>query len=109
MEWRIERDVLRGTTSCITGYGSTWPAAYDATVSEHRSGRVTVDTATFEQSSWAKATFVVSWPDVEVSTSATMDVRVMPTSYEVVIDLVASQGVQTVACRRWERSITRHA
>jgi len=109
VEWRIERDVLRGTTSCITGYGSTWPAAYDATVSEHRSGRVMVDTATFEQSSWAKATFAVSWPDVEVSTSATMDVRVMPTSYEVVIDLVASQGVETVACRRWERSITRHA
>lgn len=107
--WRIERDVLRGTTSCITEVGSTWSAAYDATVSEHRSGRVMVDTTTFEQSSWAKATFAVSWPDLDVSTSATMDVTVTATTYDVAIDLVAHQGEDTVASRRWERSIARRA
>lgn len=44
--WKIERDVLRGTTCWITEFESTWSGAYDATVSEHRSGRVMVDTTT---------------------------------------------------------------
>ncbi len=105
--WRVERDVLRATTSCIVDHGSTYPVPYDGTATEHYSGRVSVDTASFDQRTWAETTLTLQWPDVSVSTSATMEVTLTAASYDVTIDLTAREGADVVGTRRWQRQIPR--
>ena len=105
--WRVERDVLRATTSCVVDHGSTYPVPYDGTAAEHYSGRVSVDTTSFEQRTWAETTFTVRWPGAAVSTTATMEVALTPTTYDVAIDLTAREGTEVVGTRRWQRQIPR--
>lgn len=83
---------------------------YDGTATELYAGRVTVNLATFEQATLATAAYTLRWPDVEVSTTATMDVTISAESLDVTIELVAREatdtGPTTVATRRWHETIS---
>jgi predicted acyl esterase len=105
--WRVERDVLRDETTCVIDHGSTYDARYESTVTEHYSGRVSVNRATFEQHAHAGTTFVLRWPEATVSTEATMDLVADADSFDVSISLVAREGAQTVGARDWRRRFKR--
>ncbi len=109
--WVIERDVLAQTTSCVLDHGSTYAVPYDGTATEHYRGRVTVDRVTFEQTTTATTTFALHWPDVEVSTTATMNVQIGAEMLDVTIGLRAIEatetGQTTVATREWHETIRR--
>jgi predicted acyl esterase len=105
--WRVERDVLARQTSCVIDHGSTYPAPYDATMTEHYSGRVSVDERTFEQTTQARADFAISWPDVTVSTAAALDLVADKESFEVTIELTAHEGDELVGTRSWHEVIPR--
>ena len=111
--WSVERDVLAQTTSCVVDHGSTYEIPYGGTATEHYQGRVTVDQVTFEQDTTATTTLTIRWPDVEVATTATMDVQIGPDALDVTIELAAreatAQGFTTIATRRWEQRLPRLA
>ena len=104
LTWRIERDVAARTSSCVVDHGSTYEIPYDGTAAEHYAGRVTLDRGTFEQHTDATTTFTIRWPGIEVSTTATMEVRISATQLEVTIDLAAREGTQD----GWEPLGSRH-
>ncbi len=112
LTWTVERDVLAGTTSCVVDHGSTYEIPYDGTATEHYEGLVRVDRETFEQRSMATTTLTIRWPEVEVSTAATMEVVLAAATVTVRIELAAREatpeaGQATVATRRWEETIPR--
>ena len=105
--------MLARTTSCVVDHGSTYEIPYDGTATEHYEGRVTVDQVTFEQDTTATTTFTIRWPEVEVSTTATMDVQIRPDAFDVTIELSAREatdgGYTTLGTRRWQERISRQA
>jgi hypothetical protein len=116
--WRIERDVLGRETSCVVGYGSTFavptagPGAGEAT--DRYRGRVSVDTRSFDQRAEAEAHYEIRRPDLVATTRSTLDVRIGPDAYDVVITLEAREGDPgtgaqgtLVGERRWERRLPR--
>jgi uncharacterized protein len=105
--WRVERDVLARRTSCVVDHGSTYEAPYDATVTEHYSGRVSVDEQTFEQVADAVAEYTIRWPEVTASASATLHLVADRDSYDVTIDLTVREGDEAVGERRWHEVFTR--
>jgi hypothetical protein len=105
--WRVERDVLRRETACVVEHRSTYPIPFDGTASEAYSGRVSVDTHTFEQRAQADVSFRLEWPDGCVSTNSALDVRLGPDSYDVDIWLDVRDGDEQVAERTWHRSFPR--
>jgi hypothetical protein len=104
--WRVERDIVRGETACVVGSESTYDTPYGR-ATERYAGRVTVDRASFEQRAEADVTFAVEWPEAAVSARSTLDLRVRPRSYDVVIDLEVKQNDETLATRHWARSFDR--
>lgn len=113
VSWTIEHDVLAGTTSCVVDHGSTYEIADFGEVTEHYEGLVTVDRVTFEQRTSAETTFMIRWPDIEVCTTATMEVVITAGSVDVAIDLTADErsdtGRSTLGTRRWREAILRLA
>jgi uncharacterized protein len=110
--WRVERDVLAGTTACVIEHGSAYDIPYGGTATEHYAGRVTVDQATYEQRTAAEATFTVNWLEAEATTTATMDVGITADSIDVTIELTveeatAESGRSTVGARTWREAIPR--
>ncbi|CAN5505728.1 CocE/NonD family hydrolase [soil metagenome] len=105
--WRVERDVLRRETACVINDGASHDVPYDGTASEHYAGRVSVDTRTFGQQIAAEARYSIQWPEVSVSTRATLDLHVSAESYALSIDLEAYEGDDLVAQRRWHQTIIR--
>lgn len=105
--WRVERDVLRRTSTCVVEHGSRYGIAHDGSASEHYLGRVEVDRRTFAQRAEAEVTFELSWPGIDVATTSRLDLRATPDTYEVVVDLTAVEDGAVVAERRWERSVPR--
>jgi hypothetical protein len=99
--------VLARRTTCVVDHGSTYPVPYGATMTEHYSGVVSVDDLTFGSAARALAEFAVEWPEATVSTSATLDLVATPDSYDVTIALVAKEGDQQVAERRWHETFAR--
>lgn len=109
--WTVERDVLAGTTSCVVDHGSTYDIPHGGIATEHYEGRVTVDRRTFGQSTTARTTYRLRWPNIDVATTATMDVEIGADSIEVVIALAAHettpQGEIAVASRHWRETMQR--
>ena len=99
--------MLARVTSCIVDHGATSEAPHGGTVTEHYSGRVSVHDTTFEQTAHAETSFAITWPDAEVSTHATLDLVADSTAYDVTVDLVARDGDDVVASRRWHERIAR--
>lgn len=111
--WRVERDVLAGTTSCLVDHGSTYETPHGGTASERYRGRVSVDQVTFEQRTDAETAYTIRWPPVaEVSTTATMKVIITADSLDVTIDLLAEEAADghrtTVGTRQWHDVVPRH-
>ncbi len=105
--WRVERDVLARTTRCVVDHGSTYDVPHAGAATEHYRGQVEVDHRTFDQRAAADVTFRLSWPDVEVSTRSTLDLRVGAEDYEVDIGLQAFEGERLVGERRWHERLPR--
>jgi hypothetical protein len=106
--WRIERDVLRRETACVVDHGSDYDTPYGS-ASEHYWGRVSVDTATYEQRAQAEVSFTLRFddPQVEVTVRSRLDVHVTSTEYQVHTDLECSENGKPVAERRWRRKFDR--
>jgi len=104
--WRVERDVLARTTSCVVDHGSDYDVA-GGRVREHYAGTVTVDTVTFDQQASASADFTVTWPDAEVRSRAELTLAAGPTAFDVVVTLAVDLDGQPFGERRWERRIER--
>jgi uncharacterized protein len=105
--WRVEHDVLRDETACLVDHGSTYDARYGATVSEHYAGRVSVHRASFVQRARADTRFTIRWPDVTVSSEASMELVADAESFDVTISLVAWEGDLAVGSRDWHRRFDR--
>lgn len=112
--WRVERDVLRRTTACVIGHGSTYPVAHGGSATERYTGRVEVDRRTHRQRAEAEVTFELSWPGpdatpgVAVAATSTLELRAGPDAYDLSITLVATEDGRPVAERRWDRTVARH-
>ncbi len=112
--WRVERDVLRRTTACVIGHGSTYPVAHGGSATERYTGRVEVDRRTHRQRAEAEVTFELSWPGpdatpgVAVAATSTLELHAGPDAYDVSITLVATEDGRPVAERRWDRTVARH-
>jgi hypothetical protein len=106
--WRIERDVLRRETACVVDHGSDYDTPYGS-ASEHYWGRVSIDTATYEQRAQAEVTFTLRFddPEVEVTVRSRLDVHVTSTDYQVHTDLECSENGKPVGERRWRRKFDR--
>lgn len=113
MTWAVERHVLSGTTSCRVDHGSTYGTPYGGTATERYTGRVTVNSATFDQQATADCTFTLRWPGAEVTTTATLDVVITADSFDVTTQLAAFDeaitGRSPLATRQWHEIIPRRA
>ncbi len=106
--WRIEHDVLGGSTACVVGHGSSNPTPYGH-CAERYDGRVSVDLATHDQTATAAASYTVRFddPPTEVRTHATLDVRATAEEFLVEIELTAAQDGTEVGRRQWQRRYPR--
>jgi hypothetical protein len=110
--WRIERDVLAGTTACVTAQGSEYETPYGR-MREAYSGRVSVDTATFQQTATADVELVLSFNDdgsgrpTTVSSRAHLDMYSTPDTYEVSITSTCTEGESSLGTRTWTRIFPR--
>jgi hypothetical protein len=68
---------------------------------------VTVDRASFEQRAEADVTFALEWPEAAVSVRSTLDLRVRPRSYDVVVDLEVKENGEILGTRHWARTFDR--
>jgi predicted acyl esterase len=104
--WRIERDVLDRVTSCVVEHGATYDE--DGVACDERyTGRVSVDTRTFEQRAAATATYTLRWPEATVTARAELDFTATAETFDVDLRLVCHEGDAIVAERRWRRAIPR--
>ena len=90
--WRLEDDQLGHEARCVTGSGSNYEAPFAARVEERYEGTVGVskdDPAL----AWARGRTVyrITWPEADVRTEATLDVRSDGEAYHVVITLIAEE------------------
>ena len=110
--WRVERDVLARTTTCVVDHGSAYDAPYGSVV-EHYKGRVSVSRRTFEQTAAADVTFTLRFDDdgtgnpVSVKTRSILEVHAGQTTYDVTISLTAMEGEQVVGERQWHQQFPR--
>ena len=69
VDWQVARDVLRRRTSCSDDHGSEYDVD-GGSVAERYTGRVEVDTRTWQQRAWSTAEFTLSWPEAAVRARA---------------------------------------
>ena len=112
--WRLEDDQIGHESRCVTGSGSNYEAPFGARVEERYEGTTGVskdDPAL----AWARGrtTYRITWPEADVRTEATLDLRSDAEAYHVVITLVAEElGPEAGETafyreRRFERSFPR--
>jgi len=105
--WRVERDVLRRETDVVIEHGSTYPVP-GGTFSEHYSGRLTVDTRTFEQRAIGEVLLAGRWDEgPEVTTRSALDVRIDADSYDVTLTLACTEDGELVGERTWRDRLPR--
>jgi len=112
--WRLEEDQLGHESRCVTGSGSNYEAPFGARVEERYEGTTGVsrdDPAL----AWARGRTVyrITWPEADVRTEATLELRSDAEAYHVVITLIAEElGPEPGETafyreRRFERSLKR--
>jgi hypothetical protein len=106
--WRVERDVLRRSTACVVEHGSSYPTPYGS-ATESYTGRVCVDSRTFQQDAHAEVSFSLRFdqPGAEVVARSVLDVHATAGDYEVTIGLVCTEGGAVVGERRWHAAFPR--
>ena len=108
---RIERDPVGRQTRVVTSYGSRYTGPYDARIAELYDGVVGV-TEQHPGRAWAtaRASYEIAWPETTVTTEAHLHLRSTSTTYDVLVEVVASEdapdGIGHVE-RRFERTIPR--
>ena len=108
--WRFEDDQVSSEARAVTSYGARYQAPFGAQVEEIYDGAVGVSKAD-PAAAWAtgRAAYRITWPEVDVHTEATLEVRSDATSYHVRLDLVAEEVGGTFRReRRFERVIPRN-
>jgi hypothetical protein len=105
--WRIERDVLARTTSCVVDHGSVTKLNDGTTSEEHYAGRVTVNTRTFEQQAEASARFAIGWAKASVSSAVHMNFCATAEAFDISLVLSVHEDGQLFAERTWVRTIPR--
>ncbi len=112
--WRLEEDQLGHESRCVTGSGSNYEAPFGARVEERYEGTTGVskdDPAL----AWARGRTVyrITWPEADVRTETTLDLRSDAEAYHVVITLIAEElgrepgETAFYRERRFERSFKR--
>lgn len=106
--WRIERDVLAGTTACVVAHGASSATPY-GDCEEHYDGRISVDLASHDQTATATATYTLRFdePPTEVRTHAMLDFRTGAEHFDVDMWLTATENGVNVGRRRWQRRYPR--
>jgi predicted acyl esterase len=110
--WRVERDVLARTTTCVIDHGSAYDVPYGSVV-EHYGGRVQVSSRTFEQLATSDVAFTLRFSDdgsgepVTVGARSILEVHAGETVYDMTITLVCTEGDTVVAERSWREQIPR--
>jgi predicted acyl esterase len=108
---RIERDPAHRETRVVTSYGSRYTSAHEARITEQYDGLVGVS-HDGPGDAWAsaRASYEIAWPETSVATEARLEMRSTPTSYELVVEVVAAEdaadGIGRIE-RRFERTIPR--
>lgn len=105
--WRIERDVLARTTSCVVDHGSTWMSPAGRPVSDHYAGRVTIDERDWSQSVDATARFEVDLGEAQVAAESRLTMRITDTTLQVEIVARTFDGEQMFSDQIWQRDIPR--
>ena len=112
--WRFEDDQIGHEARAVTSYGSDYEAPYGARVEERYEGTVGVSQDD-PAAAWARgrSTYRITWPEADVRTEATLDVRSDADAYHVVLELVAEEvGAEAEDAtfhreRRFERTYPR--
>jgi len=92
----------------VIDHGSSFDGEHGVRVDEHYTGEVAVSTV---DSGTARATatsrYVMTWPDVTVSSEAHLEVRSDRDAFEVTVELDVDEGDERFRSRRWYRHIPR--
>ncbi len=110
--WRVERDVLKDTTACVTDHGAVYFIPYGEAV-EHYAGRVQVSNRTFEQVASADVSFTLRFADdarggaVVAHARSQLEVHAGPANFDVAITLTCTENDVVVGERSWRRSFPR--
>ncbi len=112
--WRLEDDQIEHESRAVTGSGSDYEAPFGARVEERYEGTVGVSKDD-PAAAWARGRTVyrVAWPEADVRTEATLEVRSDAAAYHVVVQLVVEElgpgADRTGFCRtrRFEHTFAR--
>ncbi len=104
--WHVARDVLRRRTSCSDDHGSEYDVD-GGSVAERYTGRVEVDTRTWQQRAWSTAEFTLRWPGATVRARAEVTLVATATSFDLRIELGTWHDDEPFVSRTWEREIPR--
>jgi putative CocE/NonD family hydrolase len=90
--WRFEDDQVTNEARAVTSYGASYEAPFGARVDELYEGSVGVSKDDPAEA-WARgrACYRIAWPEADVRTEATLDVRSDASSYHVVLELLAEE------------------
>ena len=112
--WRFEEDVIGREVRAVTSSGSSYVGPYDAHISESYEGSVGVSTAEpGVATAHGRTDYRISWPEADVRTEATIEVRSDPESYHVVVEATAEEIGEDGGAglfrheQRWERTFRR--
>jgi hypothetical protein len=104
--WHVSRVVLRRRTSCSDDHGSDYDVD-GGSVAERYTGRVEVDSRTWEQRAESSAEFALRWPEATVRARADVTLVADATTFDLRIDLGTWLDGEPFASRTWERRIPR--
>jgi hypothetical protein len=106
VDWRVARDVLRRRTSCSDDHGSEYDVD-GGSVAERYTGRVEVDSRTWEQRAESSAEFTLRWPGATVRARADVTLVADATTFDLRVELGTWHDDEPFASRTWERRIPR--
>jgi hypothetical protein len=104
--WHVSRDVLRRRTSCSDDHSSEYDVD-GGSVAERYTGRVEVDTRTWEQRAESTAEFTLRWPEATVRARAQVTLVASATSFDLRIGLGTWHDDEPFVSRTWVREIPR--
>ncbi|MEZ5114811.1 MAG: CocE/NonD family hydrolase [Candidatus Nanopelagicales bacterium] len=107
VRWWTERDVLTSTTSASVDHGSTYDGLHGARCSEHYTGTVDVRDSDWRQGARATTRFAVTWPEVAVTSTSTLDLVADEEAYDVTLTLAVDADGEPYHRQTWHERIPR--
>lgn len=105
--WTVERDVLGRKTSCRTSYGEDWTSARGFACGAHYTGRVDIDTRTFDQRAEADADLRVEFPEGRTLTRSRLTVLTTATHIDIDVHVEAFENDEPFAEKHWHHRVSR--